>query len=550
MKHQTAFHRRRSLLLPILLFLALTAAALLINRWNVTVRLVGDSAVTLPVGAAYAEAGAEAFFGGRYYLRAARPLAVSVTGDVDTGRPGVCTVTYRADCLGLHGEARRTVTVVDDEPPTITLTADPGHTTLPGAAYEEEGYAAYDRVDGDLTAAVERTEEDGAVVYRVRDRAGNTAEARRVIVYDDPLPPTITLLGGRTITVPIGVPVREPGYIAVDNVDGDLTSAVVRTVEDGRVVYTVTDHWGNRAEAVRTLRYNDPLAPAITLLGGETWVISAGTPYKEPGYTALDNADGDLTSAVAVRGTVDPFTAGTYTISYSVEDREHNLAEVLRTVVVTPLRQPDDPAPDGRIIYLTFDDGPSRHTERLLGILEAYNVKATFFVVDYGYAEMIGREAQEGHSVGVHSATHAYRQIYQSEEAYFADLNKMNEIIFAQTGRYATMIRFPGGSSNMVSRFNPGIMTRLTAAVTARGYRYFDWNVASGDAGETTEADVVYRNVIDGVRGRDVSVVLMHDSKEYTVDAVERILIWGIANGYTFLPLTPDSPGAHHRISN
>ena len=112
------------------------------------------------------------------------------------------------------------------------------------------------------------------------------------------------------------------------------------------------------------------------------------------------------------------------------------------------------------------------------------------------------------------------------------------------------MIRFPGGSSNTVSRINPGIMTRLVQAVTDAGYQYYDWNVSSGDAGLTTDTDVVYQNVIDGIRSHNVSIVLQHDSKGYSVDAVERIIQWGLANGYTFLPLTPSSPKAHHRLNN
>ena len=126
----------------------------------------------------------------------------------------------------------------------------------------------------------------------------------------------------------------------------------------------------------------------------------------------------------------------------------------------------------------------------------------------------------------------------------------MNEIIRAQTGSYSTMLRFPGGSSNAVSNFNPGIMTRLTQAVTEKGYQYFDWNVSSGDAGLTTDTNVVYQNVIDGVKNYNSSIVLQHDSKGYSVDAVERIIQWGLDNGYSFLPLTPSSPTAHHKIFN
>ena len=212
--------------------------------------------------------------------------------------------------------------------------------------------------------------------------------------------------------------------------------------------------------------------------------------------------------------------------------------------------EPQPVQPNGKVIYLTFDDGPSKYTQQLLDVLDKYNVKVTFFVVNTGYRDLIAKEAAAGHSIGVHSLTHDYEKIYASEEAYFKDLNAMNDIIEAQTGKRSTMIRFPGGSSNRVSSFNPGIMTRLTQAVTDAGYQYYDWNAQSGDAGLTTDTDECFRNVVDGVKNRDVSIVLMHDSKGYSVAAVERILIWGLENGYTFLPLTPSSPKAHHHINN
>jgi hypothetical protein len=86
--------------------------------------------------------------------------------------------------------------------------------------------------------------------------------------------------------------------------------------------------------------------------------------------------------------------------------------------------------------------------------------------------------------------------------------------------------------------------------VEERGFTYFDWNVDSKDAGGAKTADEVYQNVINGCRNKKASVVLQHDIHGYSVDAVERIIQWGLANGYTFAALTPDSPTAHHPINN
>lgn len=205
-----------------------------------------------------------------------------------------------------------------------------------------------------------------------------------------------------------------------------------------------------------------------------------------------------------------------------------------------------------KVVYLTFDDGPGPHTDRLLRVLDKYNAKATFFVVhsDGRYIDRIAKEAKAGHAVAVHSYTHSYTSIYASSNAYWSDFNRMRREIYQQTGTWTNLFRFPGGSSNVVSRFNPGIMTRLVAESKAKGYYYFDWNAGGIDAGGTTSASVVMNNAISGIQSTNSPVVLLHDSKSYSVDAVEGILRWGAQNNCVFLPLTESSPGAHHGVQN
>ena len=457
-------------IVSILLVLAALLVVYTLSRWELRLTLRGGAETFAECGMEYEDPGAEAHFGGERFLRALPIPGVTARGSVDTAKLGDYRIQYSVAFLWFSAGATRTVHVVDTTPPVITLFRTEGSYTLPGGAYEEEGYAAADNADGDLTALVERREENGIVVYRVTDSSGNAARAERQIIY------------------------------------------------------------------------NDPIAPILTLAGGDHITLSGGEAYTEPGYAAMDNVDGDLTAAVTVSGSVNMDAPGDYELRYSVEDSWHNRSETVRIVTVTP-------KPAG-VVYLTFDDGPSKHTEDLLAILDKYDVKVTFFVVNYGYNDVIGKEAAAGHSIGVHSATHDYHTIYASEEAFFDDLQEMNEIIYKQTGHYSDLIRFPGGSSNTISSFNPGIMTRLTQAVADRGYQYFDWNVSSEDAGGTTDPDEVYQNVIDGISRRQTSVVLMHDSKGYTVEAVERIILWCLENGYELRPLTKDSPAAHHNVSN
>ena len=93
-------------------------------------------------------------------------------------------------------------------------------------------------------------------------------------------------------------------------------------------------------------------------------------------------------------------------------------------------------------------------------------------------------------------------------------------------------------------------MTRLANEVTNRGFTYVDWNVSSGDAGGTTDTSKVYENVINGINSHNVSVVLQHDIKEFSVNAVEDIVKYCINNGIELRSLTPNGPTVHHGINN
>lgn len=452
--------------------------------YSLVIGLLGDETITMEYGTAYVDAGAQAWLHGDALPQQGQEITdIQVDNPLNVNRTGTYVITYSARCT-IDGElvtatAQRTVTVVDTQAPLIVLSHDPEAFTYPGHPYEEEGYAALDGHDGDLTDHVERTEENGVVTYRVVDAAGNETVEKRTIVY------------------------------------------------------------------------SDPVAPEITLVGANPMTIKVGEGYVEPGYKAVDACDGDITDSVLVAGTVSKYAAGTYTISYTVTDAAGNVAIAERTVIVQPVSDGGEVVkPNGRVIYLTFDDGPSQYTTKLLDILDKYGVKATFFVVNTPYVHLVEDIVERGHSIGVHSATHDFKSIYASEDAFFADLTKMRNIIYEHTGVYTNLIRFPGGSSNTISKFNPGIMSRLTRAVEDMGYHYFDWNVDSDDAGGTRTKDGVVKNVIDGCKIWKTSIVLQHDIKAYSVNAVEEIIIWGLENGYTFLPLDESSPTAHHGVNN
>lgn len=343
----------------------------------------------------------------------------------------------------------------------------------------------------------------------------------------------------------------EEGFKAYDSYDGDLTQKVSRQQFADKIVYTVSDSSGNETSVERPMPdYTD--TPLITLNGGEYVEIYAGEEWSEPGYSAMDGRGNDLTEHVLAEGNVISWKSGEYYLTYSLLSASGEGVSTTRVVNVLPQPIPETVQPGEKTIYLTFDDGPCAYTGRLLDILSAYSVPATFFVTaaDDRYFDQIGRAYREGHSVGVHTATHNYQQIYSSEEAWFEDFFTMQEIIYQQTGEYTKLFRFPGGSSNTVSSFNPGIMSRLSQIMTDLGYKFFDWNVSSGDAGETNDTDEIVENIITGCSGKNVSIVLQHDIKDYSIAAVEQVIIWGRNNGYSFRALDMQSPDAHHGINN
>ena len=376
---------------------------------------------------------------------------------------------------------------------------------------------------------------------------------RRVTVADTEAP-VITLVEDDVEVSSWFTGYTDPGYSAKDNLDGDLTDRVEVTRLSDKIIYTVTDSAGNETEAVRELAFSIA-APAIVLVGGEEVDIPAAMTFTDPGYACIDNKENDYTDLVQVSGSVIPYKVGDYTLTYTVSNDMGDTVKAERLVHIVGAERKDPVIPEGKTIYLTFDDGPGPYTNGLLDLLARYGVKVTFFVtgLEPDYADCIGRAYREGHAIGVHTFSHNYRQIYRSEQAFFDDFMACEELVKAQTGSYTTLMRFPGGSSNNVSNFNPGIMRRLANIMTDMGYHYFDWNVSSGDAGGTTSTSGVIANVTTGPNGvwkNDASVVLQHDIKDFSVAAVEQIIQWGQKNGYQFLPLQEDSYGAKHGIIN
>lgn len=386
------------------------------------------------------------------------------------------------------------------------------------------------------------------VKYSYRELFFQHTVTRQVSIVDNEKP-VLTLNGARELTICPGKTYQEEGYTAIDNYDGNITQKVTSSKTDKGIRYQVADSSGNEVFLDRIIHEQDFDAPVLKLKGNKTQYQMVGAAYSEAGYTATDGCDGDITNQVKVSGTVNVNQPGTYKLTYSVTDISGNITTIDRTVIVT--NTTTDSGKKG-VIYLTFDDGPhATNTVKILDVLKKYQVKATFFVTMSGPDSLILREYQEGHTVALHTASHNYQTVYSSVSNYFNDLQIISNRVKRITGVESKIIRFPGGSSNTISRkYQKGIMTTLTQEVLNRGYHYFDWNISSGDAGETTSSQVVYQNVINSLRKDRANVVLMHDIKSYTANAVESIVQYGLANGYSFEAITMDTPMVRQRVNN
>lgn len=202
------------------------------------------------------------------------------------------------------------------------------------------------------------------------------------------------------------------------------------------------------------------------------------------------------------------------------------------------------------MVYLTFDDGPSVYTNDILDILNSYGIKATFFVVgkeDEASKEAMKRIVEEGHTLGMHSYSHQYRQIYGSVDAFAEDFERIQTLLYDTTGIESVYYRFPGGSSNTASSVN---MQEFADYLKTQGVTFYDWNISAGDAtSQPVSEEALVANSTKGIERQGTSIVLMHDSadKYATVNALPKIIENILAREDTvILPITEDTKPVQH----
>ena len=336
-------------------------------------------------------------------------------------------------------------------------------------------------------------------------------------------------------------------YTIIDNYDGDITDkAVVEEVDDNYII-NVSDTNGNENTLSIPIVLTEKPKDVFKLNGNSTVYVTTNSKYSDSGVTYTDGCGNKLNDKVNTVNNVNTSKNGEYTVTYSIGNNKLTR----KVIVYTPSNTSNTGGGSGKVIYLTFDDGPGVYTEKVLNTLAKYNVKATFFVTHQfnGYVPLIKKEYEAGHSVAVHSYTHNWN-IYKSVDAYLNDFNKMNNDILKYTGNYSKIFRFPGGSSNTISRnYSKGVVKAIASKMLNDGYQYFDWDVDSGDAAGASRSKI-YSNVVNGAARCSKCIVLMHDIKPNTVNELDNILKTLTSKGYKFGTLSVNSPTVHHAIAN
>jgi len=283
---------------------------------------------------------------------------------------------------------------------------------------------------------------------------------------------------------------------------------------------------------------------------------------QQYGETALAEGMGDEKPLITDDGSSDEAEAKQTTSTGSGEDipvAQEDNAEVVagnpdeKSDVILENADAESSEWDGtRRVYLTFDDGPSATTGEILDILDEYGVKATFFVTGKEgekYADVYKRIVDNGHTIGMHSYSHQYSELYSSLESFATDLQKLQTFLYETTGSWCTLYRFPGGSSNTVSKVS---MRDLIDYLGLENITYYDWNVASSDDRSGITKDIIVANVMTGIPKFQNAVVLLHDApdKRTTIEALPEIIeqVQSMENT-VIVPITEDTLPVQH-ISN
>lgn len=226
-------------------------------------------------------------------------------------------------------------------------------------------------------------------------------------------------------------------------------------------------------------------------------------------------------------------------------EKAYEIAKESKIIIFTPETQSKldnikSLSQDKKVVYLTFDDGPSRTvTPHVLDILKQNDVKATFFVLgtmaNY-YPDIVKREYDEGHYIANHGYSHVYSKIYENREAFLSEIEATEEVIrkaINNENYKSHLFRFPGGAYG--GKYND-IKQELKQALAENEYGYIDWNALTRDSeGKFTKEELI-ENAKKTCEGKNTVVLLMHDAgnKITTYEALNDIILYLKEQGYEF----------------
>lgn len=209
-----------------------------------------------------------------------------------------------------------------------------------------------------------------------------------------------------------------------------------------------------------------------------------------------------------------------------------------------PTSEPSVPT-DDKVVYLTFDDGPSKNTAEVLDVLAEKGVHATFFVIgaetERGLS-LYQRILDEGHALGLHTYSHRYNEIYASADAYLDDIAKLSAHLRDTVGIQPTIFRFPGGSNNATA--SSEVLSEIKRRAAQMGLSWFDWNaLGKDDHSWVSDPWDICQNIINTAGDKKRIVVLMHDDglRTTAAEAVALVIEHYRELGYRFDVLTPET---------
>ncbi|NMF07849.1 polysaccharide deacetylase family protein [Clostridium beijerinckii] len=202
-----------------------------------------------------------------------------------------------------------------------------------------------------------------------------------------------------------------------------------------------------------------------------------------------------------------------------------------------------------KVIYLTFDDGPSyKVTDRVLDILKEKDVKGTFFLIGSqieGREGVVKRIYDEGNSIGLHTYTHKFNKIYCSEDKFIQEMLACRIQINNVIGISPNIIRFPGGSSKHLNN-------RCLKKLHDNNFKVYDWNMDNTDGlNPKLSPYSLYRKAIKGSEKLSKVILLLHctDMNNNTCEALPEIIEYYKSQGYEFKTITEDTQELYFPIS-